>query len=158
MNRSRLDAETLRDTVLLASGRLDDSMFGPPIKHFIMKPGIHVTPEADYDRYDVDAPKPAGEVYIVIYFALGQIPCWKHLIAQTLPSLLRYDQLRLVLLKPWFFGTINLSCAMQSILLLWPKLVQHLHNEFDLLHSDCFADCPPRLKKLPGSIIHTNMD
>ena len=57
MNRSRLDAETLRDTVLLASGRLDDSMFGPPIKHFIMKPGIHVTPEADYDRYDVDAPE-----------------------------------------------------------------------------------------------------
>lgn len=57
MNRSRLDAETLRDTVMLASGRLDDSMYGPPIKHFIMKPGIHVTPEADYDRYDVDVPE-----------------------------------------------------------------------------------------------------
>lgn len=57
MNRGRMDAETLRDSVLLASARLDDSMYGPPVRHFIMKPGIHVTPEADYDRYDVDAPE-----------------------------------------------------------------------------------------------------
>ena len=56
MNRGKLDAETLRDTVLFASERLDETQYGPPVKHFITKPGVHVTPEADYDKYDVDAP------------------------------------------------------------------------------------------------------
>jgi mono/diheme cytochrome c family protein len=56
MNRTRLDAETVRDSVLLLSGRLDDTMYGPPVQHFISKPGVHVTPDADYDAYDVDAP------------------------------------------------------------------------------------------------------
>ena len=55
MPRTRMDAETVRDAVLLASGRLDDMAGGPPVKHFLTKPGIHVTPEADYDAYDVDA-------------------------------------------------------------------------------------------------------
>jgi hypothetical protein len=31
-------------------------MYGPPVAHFTSKPGIHVTPEADYDAFDVDAP------------------------------------------------------------------------------------------------------
>jgi hypothetical protein len=56
MNRGRLDAEAVRDAVLLVSGRLNEQMYGPPVRHFIMSKGIHVTPEADYDRYDVDAP------------------------------------------------------------------------------------------------------
>ena len=56
MNRTRLDAETVRDSVLLLSGRLDDTMCGPPVQHFISKPGVHVTPDADYDAFDVDAP------------------------------------------------------------------------------------------------------
>ena len=56
MNRTRLDAETVRDSVLLLSGRLDDTMYGPPVQHFIVKPGVHVTPDADYDAFDVDAP------------------------------------------------------------------------------------------------------
>ena len=55
MNRTRLDAETVRDAVLLASGRLDDTMSGPPVKHFLTKPGIHVTPESDYDAFDVNS-------------------------------------------------------------------------------------------------------
>jgi len=54
MNRGRLDAESIRDAVLLVSGRLDETQFGPPVKHFIMKPGVHVTPIADYDNFDVD--------------------------------------------------------------------------------------------------------
>ncbi len=56
MNRAKLDAETVRDAVLLASGRLDPTMYGPPAPHFVSRPGIHVTPEADYDAFDVDAP------------------------------------------------------------------------------------------------------
>jgi hypothetical protein len=55
MNRGKLDAETVRDAVLQASGRLDDTQFGPPVKHFVTKPGIHVTPEANYDAFDPDA-------------------------------------------------------------------------------------------------------
>jgi hypothetical protein len=55
MTRARMDAETVRDAVLLASGRLDNKPFGPPVMHFVTKPGVHVTPEADYDAYDVDA-------------------------------------------------------------------------------------------------------
>ena len=30
-------------------------MSGPPVKHFVTKPGIHVTPESDYDAFDVNA-------------------------------------------------------------------------------------------------------
>jgi hypothetical protein len=57
MNRGRLDAESMRDAVLLIADRLDDTMFGPPVRQFVMKPGIHVTPEADYERFDVDSPE-----------------------------------------------------------------------------------------------------
>ncbi len=55
MNRGKLDAETVRDAVLQISGRLDETRYGPPVKHFVTKPGLHVTPEANYDAYDVDA-------------------------------------------------------------------------------------------------------
>ena len=56
MNRAKLDAEQVRDAVLLLSGRLDDTRGGPPVKHFVTKPGIHATPEANYDALDVDSP------------------------------------------------------------------------------------------------------
>ena len=55
MNRGKLDAETVRDAMLFASGRLDETMYGAPVKHFLTKPGVHVTPDADYEKYDVDA-------------------------------------------------------------------------------------------------------
>jgi hypothetical protein len=56
MNRGRLDAESLRDAVLLATGKLDHTMGGPSVKHFIQTPGIHVTPKVDYATYDLDGP------------------------------------------------------------------------------------------------------
>ena len=56
MNRTRLDAESIRDAVLAASGRLDRSMGGPSVRHFILSPGVHVTPKVDYASYDWDAP------------------------------------------------------------------------------------------------------
>ena len=55
MSRTRLDAETVRDAMLLAAGRLDDTLYGPPVKHFLTRPGIHVTPESDYDSFDVNS-------------------------------------------------------------------------------------------------------
>lgn len=56
MNRTRLDAESLRDAVLLVSGKLDTQMGGPSVKQFIQKPGIHVTPDVDYQNFNVDDP------------------------------------------------------------------------------------------------------
>lgn len=56
MNRSRLDAESLRDAVLQVSGKLDLTMGGPSVKHFIQTKGIHVTPNVDYLSFDPDGP------------------------------------------------------------------------------------------------------
>jgi len=56
MSVSRLDAESLRDAVLMASGRLDRRMGGPSDKQFIQTPGIHVTPNVDYANFAVDDP------------------------------------------------------------------------------------------------------
>jgi mono/diheme cytochrome c family protein len=53
-NRRRLDAEALRDAVLRISGKLDPTMGGPSVKQFIQTPGIHVTPNVDYLKFDVD--------------------------------------------------------------------------------------------------------
>ncbi len=52
MPRSRLDAEQVRDAVLLISGRLDRRMAGPSDQQFAMKPGIHVTPVVEYGKFD----------------------------------------------------------------------------------------------------------
>jgi hypothetical protein len=56
MNRARLDAESVRDAILLTSGTLDDRMGGPSDRHFVLSKGIHVTPNVDYLKFDVDAP------------------------------------------------------------------------------------------------------
>ncbi len=55
MNRTRLDAESVRDAVLRFAGRLDFRMGGPSDRQFDIKPGIHVTPAVDYAKFDVDA-------------------------------------------------------------------------------------------------------
>lgn len=56
MNRRRLDAESIRDTVLAASGQLDRTMGGPSVRQFIESPGVHVTPNVDYQNFDRDDP------------------------------------------------------------------------------------------------------
>lgn len=56
MNRQRLDAESYRDAILTVSGQLNRQMSGPPVMHFMMSPGVHVTPNADYTTFDPSAP------------------------------------------------------------------------------------------------------
>ena len=56
MNRTRLDAESLRDAVLRVSGRLDPTMGGPSVRHFKQSPGIHRTPKVNYAAFDPDSP------------------------------------------------------------------------------------------------------
>lgn len=56
MNRQRLDAESIHDTVLQIAGKLDTRMGGPSQRQFIQTPGIHVTPNVDYASFDPDHP------------------------------------------------------------------------------------------------------
>ena len=54
MNRRRLDAESVRDAVLAASGKLDLTMGGPSAEQFWFKDDH--SPVYDYSRFDVDSP------------------------------------------------------------------------------------------------------
>ena len=56
MPRRRLEAESVRDTILQLSGAADWKMGGPSAQHFTMKPGVHVTPIVNYKAFDVDSP------------------------------------------------------------------------------------------------------
>jgi len=71
MNRTRMDAEAVRDSRAAAERRLDETMYGPPVQHFISKPGVHVTPDADYGAFDVDAPVAGGGAFTGISSAPG---------------------------------------------------------------------------------------
>jgi len=57
MNRTRLDAESVRDAVLRINGKLNLAMGGPSVQQFLMSPGVHVTPVVDYLHFDVDRPE-----------------------------------------------------------------------------------------------------
>lgn len=54
MNRSRLDAESLRDSVLAVAGKLDLTEGGPAVRMFDFKDDH--SPVYDYARFDPDAP------------------------------------------------------------------------------------------------------
>jgi hypothetical protein len=72
MNRGRLDAEELRDSVLQASGKLDLTMGGPGARQFgIEDPTPPVTPVVDYSKFDVDSPASfRRSIYRFIYRTL----------------------------------------------------------------------------------------
>jgi len=74
-NRVRLDAEQVRDSILAISGRLDrvnGTVGGPSDKQFDMKPGIHVTPQVDYTKFDWD--RPQGHRRSVYRFVFRTLP------------------------------------------------------------------------------------
>jgi hypothetical protein len=54
MNRSRLEAEAVRDSVLLASGQLDLTAGGPAVRMFYFKDDH--SPVYDYARFDPESP------------------------------------------------------------------------------------------------------
>ena len=53
-NRQRLDAESLRDSIVMAAGKLDLTMGGPSVEQFFFKDDH--SPVYDYARFDPDAP------------------------------------------------------------------------------------------------------
>src|SRR5205823_491644 len=58
MNRTRLDAESIRDAVLQISGKLDLTMGGPSVMQFKFDdPSPSNTPKVDYLQFDVDSPE-----------------------------------------------------------------------------------------------------
>jgi hypothetical protein len=57
MNRTRLDAESVRDALIATTGMLDRRMGGESVKQFIQTPGIHVTPNVDYANFNPDRPE-----------------------------------------------------------------------------------------------------
>jgi hypothetical protein len=72
MNRRRLEAESIRDSVLFIAGTLDPAMGGPSARQFEQSPGVHVTPNVDYLNFDVD--DPANRLRSVYRFVFRTLP------------------------------------------------------------------------------------
>jgi hypothetical protein len=57
MNQIRLDAEQVRDALLVVSGRLDPAIGGPSVMQFVYNdPNVDVSPLIDYAGFDPDNP------------------------------------------------------------------------------------------------------
>jgi Protein of unknown function (DUF1553)/Protein of unknown function (DUF1549) len=56
MNRRRLDAESIRDSVLAASGKLREQMYGPSFQTFVIEKPEH-SPHYEYEKSDPDDPR-----------------------------------------------------------------------------------------------------
>lgn len=55
MNRRKLEAEAVRDSVLLVAGKLDTTMFGPGFRDFVLEKPEH-SPHYQYHKHDPDDP------------------------------------------------------------------------------------------------------
>jgi hypothetical protein len=115
MNRSRLDAESLRDSILFVSGRLDRTMGGPSDQQFFFKDDH--SPIYDYARFDVDSPQ--GRRRCVYRFVVRSVPD---------PFLETLDCPDPSLLAPKRSTTLT---ALQALALL--------NDPFVLRQAECFA-------------------
>ena len=55
MNRRKLEAEAVRDSVLVVSGKLDKTMYGPGFQDFVLEKPEH-SPHYQYHKHDPDDP------------------------------------------------------------------------------------------------------
>jgi hypothetical protein len=121
-NRTRLDAEQVRDAILAISGRLDRTAGGPSDMQFDMKPGIHVTPKVDYGKFDWD--RPQGHRRSVYRFVF-----------RTLPD---------PLVECLDGADANALTPKRSESVTAPQALALLNNEFVLVHAKAMAS---RLEK-----------
>jgi Protein of unknown function (DUF1553)/Protein of unknown function (DUF1549) len=56
MNRRRLDAESIRDSVLCCCSRLDERLFGPSFQNFVIEKPEH-SPHYEFDQSNPDDPR-----------------------------------------------------------------------------------------------------
>lgn len=56
MNRRKLDAEAIRDSVLWCSGKMDESLYGPSFQDFVIEKPEH-SPHYQYHLHDPNDPK-----------------------------------------------------------------------------------------------------
>ena len=117
MPRTRLEAEQVRDAILLLSGRLDRTMGGPSDQQFGLKPGLHVTPIVEYGTFAWD--RPQGHRRSVYRFLF-----------RTLPDPFM-DCLDCADASQWT-PTRNVSVTA-------PQALSLLNNEFILVHSQALA-------------------
>jgi hypothetical protein len=117
-NRTRLEAEQVRDAILAASGRLDPRMGGPSDRQFDMKPGIHVTPVVDYGKFEWD--RPEGHRRSVYRFIFRTLPD---------PLVECLDGADASQLTPKRTESVTA-----------PQALALLNNEFMLVHSKAMAD------------------
>jgi hypothetical protein len=74
MNLRRLDAETLRDSVLAAGGKLDDKMFGPPVMLEYHPDGLQTVAENDPGKYRRSVYLLARRTYPLTFLRLFDYP------------------------------------------------------------------------------------
>ena len=117
MTRGRLDAEQVRDAMLLVSGRLDRAVGGPSDMQFAMRPGIHVTPVVEYGKFDWD--RPQGHRRSVYRFVFRTLP------DPLVDCLDGADPSQLT--------------AKRTESVTAPQALALLNNEFVLVHSKAFA-------------------
>ena len=117
MNANRMDADCVRDAVLVVSGELDLTMGGPGVPHFLSSPGPQLTPVLDYASFDWNTPGAARRsIYRVV---------WRGIQDPFMESL---DFPDLGHLSP----TRGFSASPLQSLVLW-------NNQFMLHHAEKFA-------------------
>ena len=69
MNRRRLDAESIRDTVLALSGKWNAAMYGPGFRDFVLEKPEH-SPHYEYHKHDPDDPKSPPPLRVPVHRAI----------------------------------------------------------------------------------------
>ena len=72
MNRSRLDADSIRDSIFAISGKLELAVGGPSVANFTSKPGPQTTPILNYENFDWDSPGASRRsIYRLVWRAIA---------------------------------------------------------------------------------------
>jgi hypothetical protein len=129
-NRQRLDAESLRDTILAVSGKIDWTMGGPSVEQFFFKDDH--SPVYDYARFDPDAP---GNFRRSIYrFIVRSVPD---------PLMERFDCPDVSMITAKRTTTIT---AIQALALM--------NNPFVLKQVEHLAERVAQVASVPGEQVH----